>query len=87
MTIGTYGSIIQHLEPSHVADLPVPRLSKTTERMVHELVEKAANNRVRASELLADVQGQFKQILGKPLKNGTPGLMGISQRKPTGEPL
>jgi type I restriction enzyme S subunit len=28
ITSGTYGSIIQHLEPEHITNLPVPRLGK-----------------------------------------------------------
>ncbi|MCP5102148.1 MAG: restriction endonuclease subunit S [bacterium] len=39
---GTYGAIIQHIEPHHIADLPVPRLEDVEER-AHELVQKAAD--------------------------------------------
>jgi hypothetical protein len=39
---GTYGAIIQHIEPSHIADLPVPRLGKAVEGRAHELVEESA---------------------------------------------
>ena len=42
VTSGTYGSIIQHIEPEHIADLPVPRLGDDLEQRVHELVEEAA---------------------------------------------
>lgn len=50
MTSGTYGSIIQAIEPHHIVDLPVPRLGKV-EYTSHELVQSAANNRVLASNL------------------------------------
>ena len=40
---GTYGASIQHIEPAHIASLPVPRLGDAVEQRVHELVEKAAN--------------------------------------------
>ena len=39
---GTYGAIIQHIEPQHIADLPVPRLG-TVEDQAHELVQQAAD--------------------------------------------
>ncbi|BBZ99841.1 methylation-associated defense system restriction endonuclease subunit S MAD5 [Bradyrhizobium diazoefficiens] len=39
---GTYGSIIQQIEPEHIVNLPVPRLSSTLEAKVHSLAEKAA---------------------------------------------
>lgn len=47
---GTYGAIIQHIEPEHIADLPVPRLGDGFERTVHELVIRAADKRAKASE-------------------------------------
>jgi len=39
---GTYGAIIQHIEPQHIADLPVPRLGEAIERQAHALVSEAA---------------------------------------------
>ncbi len=38
---GTYGAIIQHIEPHHLEDLPVPRLGKI-EDQAHGLIEQAA---------------------------------------------
>jgi len=46
---GTYGSIIQHLEPHQIAGLPVPRLGDILEHEIHILVEQAAALRVKAS--------------------------------------
>jgi type I restriction enzyme S subunit len=40
---GTYGAIIQHIEPQHIADLPVPRLGKSVEHRADELVVESAN--------------------------------------------
>ncbi|MHC5830793.1 MAG: restriction endonuclease subunit S domain-containing protein, partial [Nostoc sp.] len=34
---GTYGSIIQGIEPQHLADLPVPRLGADIEEKVHKI--------------------------------------------------
>lgn len=42
---GTYGAIIQHIEPEHIANLPVPRLGEKIERQVHDLVQQAAEKR------------------------------------------
>jgi len=39
---GTYGAIIQHIEPHHIADLPVPRLGKSIEGRANELVVESA---------------------------------------------
>jgi len=52
VTSGTYGAIIQHIEPQHIADLPVPRLGDEVEGEVHRLVDLAASNRTQAIHLL-----------------------------------
>lgn len=41
---GTYGAIIQHIEPEHIAGLPVPRFDGTFESQVDLLVSGAAQN-------------------------------------------
>ncbi len=48
---GTYGAIIQHIEPSHIVDLPVPRLEKIEEQ-AHELVQNAADMLSKYQRLL-----------------------------------
>ena len=42
-----YGAIIQHIEPEHIADLPVPRFGAAAEEEIHEQVQAAANLRAR----------------------------------------
>jgi type I restriction enzyme S subunit len=54
---GTYGAIIQHIEPEHIIDLPVPRLGKIEDK-VHELVQRAADLRVEANTQFHQ-SGQF----------------------------
>jgi hypothetical protein len=39
------GSIIQHIEPSHITDLPVPRFGIEIEKRIHDLVQSAADLR------------------------------------------
>lgn len=39
---GTYGAIIQHIEPEHIRDLPVPRFEPRFEGMVNSKIEEAA---------------------------------------------
>lgn len=46
---GTYGSIIQSIEPQHIEGMPVPRLGKL-EFKVDELIQRAAHKRVEASK-------------------------------------
>lgn len=60
---GTYGAIIQHIEPNHIADLPVPRLGQI-EKQVHDLVQEAANLRTKASEAVDDAMRALQQAAG-----------------------
>jgi len=63
ITSGTYGAIIQHIEPQHIADLPVPRLG-SVEDQAHEAVQQAANLRTRASESLVDAIAMLERESG-----------------------
>lgn len=48
---GTYGAIIPHLEPHHIAQLPIPRLG-SIETTIHNLCDTAAKLRTEASTKL-----------------------------------
>lgn len=64
---GTYGAIIQHIEPQHIADLPVPRLG-AVEDQAHELIQGAADLRVEAAELLKTAGQMVNSQFGFPEK-------------------
>lgn len=64
VTSGTYGAIIQHIEPQHIADLPLPRFGDNLEMRVHSLVEEAAVLRSNASKLLAESVRKLEQMAG-----------------------
>ena len=77
---GTYGSIIQHIEPDHLADLPVPRLDDRIERQAHDKVAEAAKLRTEyqqqvqaATEKLFAAVG-LKDITSGSWHNGNPDL-------------
>lgn len=63
---GTYGSIIQSIEPEHVADIPVPRLSPTLEQKIHMLIQQAADLRTQAHQLFQDILAAFEEESGLP---------------------
>ena len=72
---GTYGAIIQHIEPHHLADLPVARLSDKIERDVHRLVLEASALRVNASAALHKAIEGVEHALNCPeqrVETGTP---------------
>lgn len=70
ITSGTYGAIIQHLEPSHINSLSVPRFGDAVEYEIHQLVEEAARLRSEANRLREEAS---VDLIGlscmKPLQN------------------
>jgi len=64
---GTYGAIIQHIEPHHIAGLPVPRLG-AMEDEAHDLVQTAADLRVEGVELLKTAGRLVNDQFGFPDK-------------------
>jgi type I restriction enzyme S subunit len=64
---GTYGAIIQHIEPHHLADLPVPRLG-AVEQQAHDLVQRAADLQVKSSATLNKAGKLTNNSCGFPAK-------------------
>lgn len=61
-----YGAIIQHIEPHHLVDLPVPRLDNALERKIHDLVEESARLRAAFQAGLVAATEDFFQSVGLP---------------------
>lgn len=79
---GTYGSIITHLEPHHIADLPVPRLGAIEDR-THELVQTAADLRTEANQVISEqVRALEEEIAGGPTvwEHATPQSFSIEAK-------
>jgi len=55
----TYGSVVQHIEPHHLADLPIPLPEAPDQRRIHDLVDGAAAKRTAASRLLDEASAYF----------------------------
>jgi hypothetical protein len=58
---GTYGSIIQSIEPQHLASIPVPRLHLATEAAAHEGIQAAAVLRAEAQLCLVEATHHLLQ--------------------------
>lgn len=61
---GTYGAIIQHIEPEHIANLPVPRFGPEFEGEIHQLVEESSRLRSMANMQLATSLKQLEDAAG-----------------------
>lgn len=59
---GIYGAIIQHIEPEHIAYLPVPRLKAFVEQSADVLVRRAASLRVQAA---LSLESQVERVVSR----------------------
>lgn len=66
LTGGTYGAIVQHVEPRHVARAPVPLAPGRVQDEAHRLVTEAAALRTQASAELRAVVRAIEQAAGLP---------------------
>jgi type I restriction enzyme S subunit len=55
----TYGAIIQHIEPQHIANLPIPIAPTRVQEAAHKLVVEASALRTKAS---ADLKSAIREI-------------------------
>jgi len=81
LTQGTYGAVIQHIEPHHIEDLPVPIFPEVTQKKIHELIVEASELRVEANELLrnAIVEIEKKNSFIKQVKTFSTSIKDIHQ--------
>jgi len=54
LTQGTFGGVIQHIEPSHVGSLIIPIIPIELQNTIHNLILKSAGLLTQAQELLQD---------------------------------
>lgn len=80
VTSGTYGAIIQHIEPEHIADLQVPRFGTEFEERVHELVSEA-------SKLLSQFSEDVNTATTEALSASSLGLLTSSDWHKAGRDL
>ena len=64
LTGGTYGAIVQHVEPQHVAQVPVPLAPDDVQEEAHRLVTEAAAMRTAASAELRAVIREIEEAAG-----------------------
>ena len=66
LTGGTYGAIVQHVEPLHVARVPVPLAPDDVQEEAHRFVTEAAAMRTAASAELRAVVREIEEAAGLP---------------------
>lgn len=65
LTQGTFGAVIQHIEPHHITDLPIPLLPERQRQEIHGLVEEAARLRVEGNGYLRTAKNTFETKFDK----------------------
>jgi len=61
LTHGTYGAVIQHIEPEHIENIPIPNFSPEKQQRIHELIIGSADLRVEANRLLAEAHKEISK--------------------------
>ena len=68
---GTYGSVIQHIEPGHIASCSVPRLGNRVELQAHDYVMGAARLRTEYQSQVQEATRKLFEAVG--VRDITPG--------------
>ena len=61
LTQGTFGNVIQHIEPHHIENIPIPILPESTQQKIHNLIVDAATLRVEANKFLREAVEVFEK--------------------------
>lgn len=61
LTQGTFGAVIQHIEPNFIASLPIPRFPDAFQQEVDELIQESARLREEATDALAEAHRIIEQ--------------------------
>lgn len=57
---GTYGAVIQHIEPEHIENIPIPIFTPKKQQLVHDLISESAKLRVESNRFLEEAIELFK---------------------------
>ncbi|HMR89558.1 MAG TPA: restriction endonuclease subunit S [Saprospiraceae bacterium] len=64
LTQGTYGAVIQHIEPQHLLNLPVPIFPELKQKLIHDLIENASLLKAEANRILKEAVQFFETKIG-----------------------
>lgn len=61
---GTFGAVIDTIEPKYIASLPIPRLNPIIEERIHLLIEQTAKLRASASNSIKHARKMIEEEVG-----------------------
>ena len=66
LTQGIFGAVIQHIEPEHIENIPIPIFPSQKQENIHNLITEVADLRVEANRLLEEAMSKLKTIANLP---------------------
>lgn len=69
LTQGTFGAVIQHIEPQHVASIPIPQFPQAFQDHIDSLIRQSATLREQAQTALDEAVNYFNKKY--PIRNTT----------------
>lgn len=69
LTQGTFGAVIQHIEPNFIASLPIPKFPDEFQKGIDDLIQESARFREEASDSLKQAISIFELEIGKSRVN------------------
>lgn len=73
LTQGTFGAVIQHIEPAFVGSIAIPQFPESFQQEVDDLIQKSARLREEASDALEYAIGYFDTLFLMPFKESCLG--------------
>lgn len=73
LTQGTFGAVIQHIEPAFVGSIAIPQFPESFQQEVDDLIQKSARLREEASDALEYAIGYFDTLFLIPFKENCLG--------------
>lgn len=63
LTQSGFGGVVKHINPDHVANIPIPLFPESKQKEIHNLIVESANLRVEANRLLEEATECFDELL------------------------
>lgn len=64
LTQSSFGGVVKHINPEHIAHIPVPIFPQEKQEQIHNLIIEAAKLRVEANRLLEEAVEVFEKEIG-----------------------
>lgn len=65
LTQGTFGAVIQHIEPDFVGSLPIPQFPESFQKEVDDLIQESARLREEATDALDEAHDRIEKLFPK----------------------